>query len=80
MRGAESASQETVVALALDRSGRRAAKRMVVAVAARPGFGRFLAVAFVARTVVAAVFTDLDRATANIWEYGNITRVTLEHG
>jgi len=53
---------------------------MVVAVAARPGFGRFLAVAFVARTVVAAVFTDLDRATANIWEYGNITRVTLEHG
>jgi hypothetical protein len=39
-----------------------------------------LAVAFVARSVVAAVFTDLDPATANIWEYGNIARTTLEHG
>jgi hypothetical protein len=39
-----------------------------------------LAVAFVARTVVAAVFTDLDPATANIWEYGDIARTTLEHG
>jgi hypothetical protein len=39
-----------------------------------------LAVAFVARTVVAAVFTDLDPATANIWEYGGIARATLEHG
>jgi hypothetical protein len=39
-----------------------------------------LAMAFVARTVVAAVFTDLDPATANIWEYGDIARTTLEHG
>ena len=39
-----------------------------------------LAVAFVARAVVAAVFTDLDPATANIWEYGGIARATLEHG
>src|SRR6516164_7643805 len=39
-----------------------------------------LAVAFVARTVVAAVFTDLDPATANIWEYGDIARWTLEYG
>jgi hypothetical protein len=39
-----------------------------------------LAVAFVARTVVAAVFTDFDPATANIWEYGGIARATLEHG
>src|ERR1700730_10075851 len=39
-----------------------------------------LAVAFVARAVVAAVFTDLDPATANIWEYGDIARTTLEHG
>jgi len=39
-----------------------------------------LGVAFVARAVVAALFTDLDPATANIWEYGNIARTTLEHG
>src|ERR1700730_10041375 len=39
-----------------------------------------LAVAFVARTVVAAVFTDLDPATANLWEYGEIARTTLQHG
>jgi hypothetical protein len=39
-----------------------------------------LAVAFVARTVVAAVFTDFDPATAQIWEYGDIARATLEHG
>jgi hypothetical protein len=38
------------------------------------------AVAFVARAVVAAMFTDLDPATANIWEYGGIARATLEHG
>jgi hypothetical protein len=39
-----------------------------------------LAVAFVARTVVAAVFTNLDPATANIWEYADIARTTLERG
>src|SRR5438552_1965703 len=39
-----------------------------------------LAVAFVARIVVAVMFTDLDPATANIWEYGGIARATLEHG
>jgi hypothetical protein len=39
-----------------------------------------LAAAFVSRTVVAAVFTDLDPATAIIWEYGEIARTTLEHG
>ena len=39
-----------------------------------------LAVAIVVRTVVAAVFQDLDPATANIWEYGRIARWTLEHG
>jgi hypothetical protein len=39
-----------------------------------------LAVAFIARIVVAVVFTDLDPATANIWEYGGIARATLEHG
>jgi hypothetical protein len=39
-----------------------------------------LAVAFVARAVVAAVFTDLDAATANLWEYGDIARTTLQHG
>src|SRR5215472_3698130 len=39
-----------------------------------------LAMAFVARAVIAAVFTDLDPATANIWEYGGIARATLEHG
>jgi hypothetical protein len=39
-----------------------------------------LAVAFVARTVVAAIFTDLDPATANVWEYGAIARATVEHG
>ena len=39
-----------------------------------------LAVAFVARTVVAAVFTDFDPATANLWEYGDIARATVEHG
>jgi hypothetical protein len=39
-----------------------------------------LAVAFVARSVVAAVFTDLDPATANLWEYGEIARTTVEHG
>ena len=39
-----------------------------------------LAVAFVARTVVAGVFTDFDPATANIWEYGEIARTTLQHG
>src|SRR5712671_868287 len=39
-----------------------------------------LAVAFVARAVVAVVFTDLDPATANIWEYGGIAQATLEHG
>jgi hypothetical protein len=38
-----------------------------------------LAVAFVARTVVAAVFTDFDPAT-QIWEYGDIARATVEHG
>ena len=39
-----------------------------------------LGLAFVARAVVAAVFADLDPATANIWEYGQIARWTLEHG
>jgi hypothetical protein len=39
-----------------------------------------LAVAFVARAVIAAMFTDLDPATANIWEYGEIARTTVEHG
>jgi hypothetical protein len=39
-----------------------------------------LAVALLARIVVATVFTDLDPATANIWEYGGIARWTLEHG
>jgi hypothetical protein len=39
-----------------------------------------LAVAFVARAVVAGVFTNLDPATANIWEEGGIARATLEHG
>src|SRR5207245_1680137 len=39
-----------------------------------------LAVAFVARCVVATVFTDLDPATANLWEFGEIARTTLEHG
>jgi hypothetical protein len=39
-----------------------------------------LAVAFVARIVVAAVFTDFDPTTANIWEYGEIARATLAHG
>jgi hypothetical protein len=39
-----------------------------------------LAVAFVARIVVAAVFSDLDPATADLWEYGNIARTTVEHG
>lgn len=39
-----------------------------------------LAVAFVARFVVAAVFTNVDPATANLWEYGDIARTTLEYG
>src|SRR5215471_10088829 len=39
-----------------------------------------LAVALVARTLVAALFTDLDPAAAQIWEYGAIARATLEHG
>jgi hypothetical protein len=39
-----------------------------------------LATAFVARGVVAAVFTDFDPATANIWEYGEVARATLEYG
>jgi hypothetical protein len=39
-----------------------------------------LGVAFVARAVVAALFVDLDPTTANIWEYGDIARTTLEHG
>jgi hypothetical protein len=39
-----------------------------------------LAVAFVARALVAVVFTNFDPATANIWEYGGIARATLEHG
>src|SRR5262249_34394588 len=39
-----------------------------------------LAVALGARTVVAAVGTDLDPATANMWEYGGIARATVEHG
>lgn len=39
-----------------------------------------LVVAFVARAAVAAVFTDLDPATASIWEYGDIARTTLLHG
>src|SRR6516164_1188981 len=39
-----------------------------------------LAVAFIARTVVSAVFTDFDPATANLWEYGVIARATVEHG
>jgi hypothetical protein len=39
-----------------------------------------LAVALIARSVVAVVFTDFDPATAAIWEYGNIARWTLEHG
>jgi hypothetical protein len=39
-----------------------------------------LAVAFVARSVVAVVFTDLDPATANLWEYGEIARTTIERG
>src|SRR5580693_2989125 len=39
-----------------------------------------LAVAFVARAVVAGVFTNLDPATAYIWEEGGIARATLDHG
>src|SRR6516162_6625224 len=39
-----------------------------------------LAVAFVARAVVAAVFQDFDPATAEIWEYGDIARTTIEQG
>ena len=39
-----------------------------------------LAVAFVARAVVAAVFADFDPATAQIWEYGGIAQATVEHG
>src|SRR5215472_14488355 len=39
-----------------------------------------LATAFVARAAIAAMFTDLDPTTANIWEYGDIARATLEHG
>jgi hypothetical protein len=39
-----------------------------------------LALAFVARVVVAILFTDLDPATANLWEYGDIARATVEHG
>jgi hypothetical protein len=39
-----------------------------------------LAAAFVARAVIVAMFTNFDPATANIWEYGGIARVTLEHG
>jgi hypothetical protein len=39
-----------------------------------------LAVAFVARILIATVFTDFDPATANLWEYGDIARATLEHG
>jgi hypothetical protein len=39
-----------------------------------------LAVAFVARTVVAAMFTDLDPAIEHGWEYGEIARATVEHG
>src|SRR5262245_27644669 len=39
-----------------------------------------LAVAFAARVVVAAVFTDFDPATANLWEYGDIAQTSLEHG
>jgi hypothetical protein len=39
-----------------------------------------LAVAFVARIVVAAAFQDLDPATAELWEYGNIARTTVLHG
>jgi hypothetical protein len=39
-----------------------------------------LGVAFVARTVVAAIYADFDPATANLWEYGGIARATLEHG
>src|ERR1700730_14588588 len=38
-----------------------------------------LAVALVARIGVAAVFADVDPATATIWEYGGIARATLEH-
>jgi hypothetical protein len=39
-----------------------------------------LAVAFVARVMVAAVFTDFDPATANLWEYGDIARATVKDG
>lgn len=39
-----------------------------------------LAAAFVARAVIAVMFTDLDPATANLWEYGSIARATVEHG
>jgi hypothetical protein len=39
-----------------------------------------LAVALAARILVAAVFTDFDPLTANIWEYGEIARTTLERG
>jgi hypothetical protein len=39
-----------------------------------------LTVAFIARAVVAAVVTDFDPATANLWEYGVIARATIEHG
>jgi hypothetical protein len=39
-----------------------------------------LALAFVARAVIAVMFTDLDPATANLWEYGAIARATAEHG
>jgi hypothetical protein len=38
-----------------------------------------LIVAFLARTVVAAIFTDLNPA-ANLWEYGSIAIATIEHG
>jgi hypothetical protein len=39
-----------------------------------------LAVALVARTVVAAVSADVDPAMADLIEYGSIARTTLEHG
>jgi hypothetical protein len=39
-----------------------------------------LAAAFVARIVVAAVFTNFDPASAELWEYGSIARATIEHG
>ena len=49
---------------------------------ARPAilFWSALTIAFIARIVVAVIFTDMDPATANLWEYGMIAQATIEHG